>query len=85
LDPCRTFHSQILHKEKFVNVVQDTSRITLICIMPWMRKKQCQMHQRTSKEHNNNNNKKKKKKNVYIPASVELLTATQKSCRGAGS
>lgn len=42
------------------------------------------IHQMTSKEHNNNN-KKKKKKNVYIPPSTEVLTATQKSCRGEGS
>jgi len=47
-------------------------------------KKTIQILQMTSKEHNNNN-KKKKKKNVFIPASVEVLTTTQKSCRGAGS
>jgi hypothetical protein len=46
-------------------------------------KKTIQILQMTSKEHNNNN--KKKKKNVFIPASVEVLTTTQKSCRGAGS
>jgi hypothetical protein len=36
-------------------------------------KKTIQILQMTSKEHNNNN-KKKKKKNVFIPASVEVLT-----------
>jgi hypothetical protein len=35
-------------------------------------KKTIQILQMTSKEHNNNN--KKKKKNVFIPASVEVLT-----------
>jgi hypothetical protein len=39
----------------------------------------------TPKEENNNNKKELRKKNLYIPASVEVLTATQKSCRGAGS